>query len=242
MVDGGSTAVRGSWWSRAVAWIAHRWDAATIRSWTMDANDGIIATAGVLQGFSGAGASAHTLIVAVTVATVAGAFSVGGAKWSEESGERDAQLEIIARERAELETDPDDEIADLARYYEGKGLTPDVAQQVAQQLSARDALAAQLESEHGIVSVLTRWDTLRAGIGSAISYVVGALVPLLVTVFTPIDVGTGLIIGAVLLSLGITSIVAARGGRTPLWRALLRTLVVGAATMGISYLVGELLF
>ena len=122
------------------------------RQWAVDANDGIIATAGLLEGFAGAGASDQVLITAATAMIVAGSLGLGGAKWAEEASELDAEQLLIRQEIAELAASPDEEVAELADYWERKGLSADVAKQVADQLSAKDALAAQLEFEHDIVS------------------------------------------------------------------------------------------
>lgn len=90
------------------------------RSWTIDANDGIIATAGILEGFAGAGATHTTLLTPATATTIAGALGLGGATWAEEAAEREAQLELADEERADLAADAGAEVAELAAYYEQK--------------------------------------------------------------------------------------------------------------------------
>src|SRR6478609_7752872 len=111
-------------WARLVARVRET-------SWAIDANDGIIATAGLLQGFAGAGAGDRLLLFTSIAAMLAGGLSAGGAKWAEE--------------QAEIDRDPAGELAELAGYWESRGLTPDLAHEVAQQLMARDALSAQLD-------------------------------------------------------------------------------------------------
>ncbi|MFT4215479.1 MAG: VIT1/CCC1 transporter family protein, partial [Microbacterium sp.] len=110
-----------------------------------DANDGIIATASLLQGFAGAGAGDRLLLLAATAATIAGGLSAGGAKWAE----REAEQRLAVEERAELDADLHGEIVELAERWRGKGLTPETAQKVAEELTAHDALAAQFEAEYG---------------------------------------------------------------------------------------------
>jgi vacuolar iron transporter family protein len=217
-------------------------DRESLRSWTLIANDGIIATAGILEGFAGAGASNGTLVTAATTATIAGMLTVGGAEWAEAAAEREAQLTAVEEEAADLARQPSVEHAELVAYYETKGLTPHLAREVADQLMARDALDAQLESEHGILEVTSRAETVRAGIGSAIAYVLGAAIPLTVTVLVPVAVESSLILAAVVVSLIVTSGIGARTGHTNLTRTLIRTLTVGLATMAVSYLVGKLVF
>ena len=217
-------------------------DRGSLRSWTLIANDGIIATAGILEGFAGAGASNRTLITAATVATIVGMLSVGGAEWSEAAAEREAQLAAAEEEAAEIARQPGVEHAGVVAYYEEKGLTPELAREVADQLMAHDALDAQLESEHGILEVVSRAQTARAGIGSAIAYLLGAAIPLTVTVVVPVAVESSLILAAVVLSLIVTSAIGARTGHTNLRQTLVRTLTVGLGTLAVSYLVGKLFF
>jgi VIT1/CCC1 family predicted Fe2+/Mn2+ transporter len=217
-------------------------DRESLRSWTLVANDGIIATAGILEGFAGAGAGNRTLITAATTATVAGMLTVGGVEWAEAAAERDAQLVAAEEEAAEIARQPGVEHAELVAYYEAKGLTPQLAREVADQLMAHDPLDAQLESEHGILEIVSRAETVRTGIGSAIAYLLGAAIPLTVTVAAPVAVESSLILAAVVVSLIVTSGLAARTGHTNLSRTLVRTLTVGLGTMAVSYLVGKLVF
>lgn len=216
-------------------------DPASLRSWAVEANDGIIATAGVLEGFAGAGADDATLVTVAVAVTIAGALGLGGAKWAEEETEREAQLRVVAQEEALLASHPDDEIAELAAYYEGKGLRPDTARQVAEQLTARDALAAQLESEYGIDEVMSRSQPAWTGVHAALAFALGAIIPLLITLFVPVAIETWAIVMAVVASLILTSTIAARAGGTAVWRTIARTVGVGIATLLVSYGVGLLL-
>ena len=217
-------------------------DRGLLRSWTVVANDGIVATAGILEGFAGAGASDRALITAATVATVAGMLAVGGAEWAGADAEREAQLTVAKEEAAQIARQPDVELAELVAYYEQKGLTPELAHAVADQLMAHDAIDAQLESEHGIFDVMSRAETIRAGIGSAVAYLLGAAIPLIMTLAVPVAVESPVILGTVVLSLIVTSSVGAWSGQTPLLRSLVRSLTVGLATLGLSYLIGRLVF
>jgi VIT1/CCC1 family predicted Fe2+/Mn2+ transporter len=213
-----------------------------LRSWIVIANDGIIATAGILEGFAGAGASHPTLVTAATSATIAGMMSAGGSEWAEAAAEREAHLSAAEEEAADLARQPDVEFAELVAYYEAKGLGPELAHEVAEQLMARDALDAQLESEHGILQVKSRADCVRAGVGSAVAYALGAAIPLVITLTAPVTLEASAILVAALVSLTVTSIVGARTGRMNVRRTLTRTLVVGIWTMGVSYFVGKLVF
>ena len=225
-----------AWLRAAVA------DRESLRSWTQIANDGVIATAGILEGFSGAGASNRTLITAATTATIVGMLSVGGAAWAEAAAERDGQLAAADEEAAEIALQPDVEHAEVVAYYETKGLTPQLAREVADQLMAHDAVDAQLESEHGILEIMSRTEPVRAGIGSAIAYLLGAAIPLIVTMAVPVAVEGSLILASVVLSLIVTSSIGARAGHMKLLRTLARALVVGLGTMAVSFLAGSLIF
>jgi VIT1/CCC1 family predicted Fe2+/Mn2+ transporter len=206
------------------------------------ANDGIIATAGILEGFSGAGAGHAALVTAATSATVAGMLSAGGWKWAEAAAEREAQLSTAEEEAADIARQPDVELSELAGYYETKGLDPALAHEVARQLMARDALDVQLESEHGILEVKSRAEVVRAGVGSAVAYALGATIPLMITLTVAVTVEAPAILVAALVSLIVTSVVGARTGHMNLRHTITRTLVVGISTMGVSYFVGKLVF
>lgn len=161
------------------------------------ANDGIIATAGLLEGFAGAG-----LITAATTATLVGMLS-GGAEWAEAAAERDGQLTAADEEAAEI---------------------------------------AQLESERDILEIMSRAETVRAGLGSAVAYLLGAAIPLIITVLVPVAAEISMILAAVVVSLIVTSSIGARTGHMRLPRVLARALTVGLGTLAISYLAGSLIF
>lgn len=217
-------------------------DPESLRAWSVIANDGIIATAGILEGFAGAGAGHATLVTAATSATIAGMLSAGGSEWAEAAAQREGELSIAAEEAADLARQPDAERAELIAYYEAKGLSAELAAEVAKELMARDPLDAQLESEHGILEVTTRADVVRAGVGGAIAYGIGALIPLVITLMAPVEAEPWLILVAAIVSLTLTSIVSARTGHMNLPRTLRRTLTVGISTLVVSYLVGRMIF
>jgi len=216
--------------------------ARSFRSWTIDANDGIIATSGILEGFAGAGATHSVLVTAASAATVAGALGLGGSTWAEEAAEREAQLELVADERADLAADPAAEVGELAALYERKGLTESLAREVAEQLTAHDALAAQLEAEHGIAEVMSRAAPVWAGVSAAVAFALGAAVPLLITISVSAAVESWAIFVAAVASLTLTSLVASRAGDLSVSRTLARTLTVGVGTLAVSYLAGRVLF
>lgn len=227
--------VAPSLWARFVARVREA-------NWAIDANDGIIATAGLLQGFAGAGAGDRLLLFTSIAAMLAGGLSAGGAKWAEVAAEREAELELAAEEQAELERDPAGELAELAAHWESRGLAPDLALEVAQQLTATDPLGAQLDAEHGLEEITHRSAPWWAGLETAIAFMIGAAIPVLITFFAPVAIETWAIIVAVVVSLALTSLVAAGVGRLSALRMLIRSLVVGLGTMAVSYVAGVVFF
>ena len=211
-------------------------------SWAIDANDGIIATAGTLQGFAGAGAGDRLLLFASVAALLAGGLSAGGAKWAEVAAQRETELSIARDESQRIAADPEGERAELVSYWEGRGLSPDLAREVAGELMARDALGAQLDAEYGIEEVTHPGLPWLAGLETAIAFMIGATVPVLITFFTPVATETPVIVVAVVVSLALTSFVAAGGGQLSGARMLIRSLVVGLGTMAASYAAGLVFF
>src|SRR5262245_9967735 len=233
-----------AWSSPAGPWAdlrARFRDAAAYRSWTIEANDGIIATAGLLFGFAGAGASNRLLLFTAAAATIAGGLSVGGASWAEESAERDAQLLYATREQEDLSRDPHGELEELRRHWVERGLRPETADEVARQLTAHDALGAQLEWEYDFEEPMPATFPIWFGVGAGLAYMVGAAVPLLITYFAPVDVEPWAILATVAFTLVLSSLVAARAGELMPRRMLARTLTVGVLTMVVSFVAGELL-
>jgi len=214
----------------------------SFRSWTIDANDGIIGTSGILEGFAGAGASHSVLVTAASAATITGALGLGGATWAEAAAERDAQLELVEEERAQLAADPAAEVDELTAYYERKGLAPSLAREVAEQLTAQDALAAQLETEHGIEGVMPPTQPVVEGLTSGVAFALGAAVPLAITLAVSAAVESWAILVAAIASLTLTSLVASGAGDLSVRRTLVRTLTVGVGTLAVSYLAGRALF
>ena len=182
------------------------------------------------------------MLTAAIVASIAGALSLGGARWAERAAERDAQLRIIAQKTAQLSSAPEREVEELALSFERRGVSQAVARQVAEELTAKDALAAQLDAEHNIREVITRTAPLVVASGAVAFFLLGAVVPLVITLLVPAPIEDIAILLAVTASLIVTSMVSARGGGTMFWQTLARTLFVGLGTLGISYFIGTLIF
>ena len=205
----------------------------------MDGNDGIMATAGIVEGFIGAGAGTETIVVAAIAAMVAGAIAMGSAKYAEAAIERDATNTLIAEERRQLSLSPAEELAELAALYERRGLSPELARSVATELSAHDALAAHAEAEHDIELDEARTPPLVVAVSAASAFAIGSLVVLLSVLVTwSTRLPTTFV--AVAISLSLTSIVVARWGNLPIVRTMARTVGVGIAAMVITFAIGSL--
>ncbi|MCU1538049.1 MAG: protein of unknown function transrane [Humibacillus sp.] len=210
-----------------------------LRAGVLGANDGIVSTAGVVVGFAGATSDRGAIILSGIAALSAGAMSMAAGEYVSVSTQRDSEQALITLERRELREDPVGELEELTSIYESKGMSRAVAEQVAAELTAHDALAAHAEAELGIdPSELTNpWHAAGA---SMLAFVVGALLPLLTITFSPESVRIVVTVVTVALALVLTGYVSARLGRSPVQRAILRNVAGGLLAMGVTYLIGVL--
>jgi vacuolar iron transporter family protein len=218
-----------------------RLDRRAVRTHLVDVNDGVIATAGVVEGLLAAGAAITTIVVAALSAMLGGGVALGGMKYSEAADERDAELAVLAEERRLHELQPEEELAELAALYEDKGVSPALARQVAEELSTKDALLHHAEVEHGISlnddSPTPAGTAVLAGLG----FMVGAAVPLVVSMAAPAAWRIPLTVLAVVATLCVTATVVARLGGLSIGRTVLRTVLIGVLTMSLTF-AGGLLF
>jgi vacuolar iron transporter family protein len=214
-------------------------DRSELRKRGVDANDGIIATAGIVEGFIGAGARGSTIVIAAFVSMVSGAIALGGAKYTEEAAERDAERALVEEEQQQLAMLPEEELAELAEHYRTRGLSPDLAAQVAEELSRHDALAAHVVTEHGIDLAAPRPHPVIVAAASGLAFALGSAVPLLTALLAPDNLRGLVTFLAVAFSLCVTSYVMARAGGTPAGRTIGRTVVLGILTMAITLIAGS---
>jgi VIT1/CCC1 family predicted Fe2+/Mn2+ transporter len=210
-----------------------------LRAGVLGANDGIVSVAGIVIGVAGATANVKAIATAGVAGLVAGAMSMAGGEYVSVSTQRDTERAVLEKERWELANMPDDELAELTGIYQAKGLTEDLAAQVATQLTEHDALRAHAEAELGINpdELTSPWAAAGA---SFLAFTVGALIPLLV-ILVPVDGWrTWLTVGAVLIGLTVTGVVSARLGGASAGRAVLRNVGMGAATMAFTWAVGKI--
>jgi VIT1/CCC1 family predicted Fe2+/Mn2+ transporter len=161
---------------------------------------------------------------------------------SELAAERDAERAVIADEERDLREESSDDLADPADHFEERGVERELARATAEQMFAHDALAAQLETEHGITAPTRAAELFLGALAAALAFAVGSALPLCILLAYPAAWESWAVFIAVLLSLAITSVLIAISARTSVPRALGRTLTIGAATMALSYLAGVIVF
>jgi VIT1/CCC1 family predicted Fe2+/Mn2+ transporter len=211
-----------------------------LRAAVLGANDGIVSTAALVVGVAAAGSARSAVLVAGVAGLVAGAMSMAAGEYVSVSSQADTEKADLARERHELATDVPGERAELAGIYEKRGLTPTLAAQVADQLMAKDALAAHARDELGLSDV-TAARPIQAALSSAVSFAVGAALPVAVSALAPEATLSWLVTASALVLLAVLGAIAARVGGAPIWRGALRVTFWGALAMAASALVGRLL-
>lgn len=210
-----------------------------LRAAVLGANDGIVSTAGIVMGVAGATSDRTALLIAGVAGLVAGAMSMGTGEYVSVSTQRDSEKSILRLEAEELEAMPETEERELALMYEEKGLDAVLAQQVAAQLTAHDALAAHADIEFGIDpdELTNPW---HAAWASMLSFTLGALLPLLCVVLVPASARIVVTVLAVVLALVLTGFLSARLSLSPRLRAVARNVAGGLLAMGVTYLIGSL--
>ena len=208
-----------------------------LRAAVLGCNDGVTSTAGLVVGVAGATTSTSALLIAGISGVVAGSLSMGGGEFTSVSAQRDSQEALLAVQRHELETVPDEELDELAHLYVQKGLSTTLASQVAAELTNRDALAAHADIELGIDldDLVKPWD---AAIASSTAFALGGVLPIVAILLPPTGARVPVCFLAVAAALAITGNVAARLGQAPSGRATLRNVVVGMLAMATTYAIG----
>lgn len=210
-----------------------------LRAAVLGANDGIVSIAGLVVGIAASGASASTVLATGIAGTVAGAMSMAAGEYVSVQSQADTEVADLAVEKRELHEDPHSELEELAAIYRHRGLTPELAQQVAVQLTAHDALATHARDELGITEEL-RARPLQAALASAGAFVSGAALPVLTALLAPHAHVAQITTGVTLAGLGLTGAMAARAGGAPPLRGAVRVMFWGALAMGAAALIGQL--
>ncbi|HBS61879.1 VIT family protein [Stenotrophomonas sp.] len=218
----------------------HRSDrAGWLRAAVLGANDGIVSVAGLVVGIAASGASATTVLATGIAGTVAGAMSMAAGEYVSVQSQADTEQADLLVEKRELRDDPHSELQELAAIYRHRGLTAELAHEVAVQLTAHDALGAHARDELGITEEL-RARPIQAALASAGAFAVGAALPVVTALLAPHAQVAQITTAVTLVGLGLTGAIAARvGGARPL-RGALRVMFWGALAMAAAAAIGQL--
>ena len=209
-----------------------------LRASVLGANDGIVSTASLVVGVAAAEAARGQVLLAGVAGLVAGAMSMAAGEYVSVSSQADSEAADLEREQLELDRNPEKELHELSEIYVSRGLDEPLARQVAEQLSAHDALGAHARDELGLTEVHAA-RPIQAAFASALAFAVGAALPLGVAVAAPREMTGTLVTGASLLSLALLGAIAARAGGAGVIRGAARVTVWGAVAMGLTALVGR---
>lgn len=211
-----------------------------LRAAVLGANDGIVSTAGIILGVTGAAASKETILLAGFAGLVSGALSMAAGEFVSVSSQRDSEKAFLKRTQAHMKKNRDSEANELIELYQTKGFSTKTATQAVAELKKHNSLTIELEKELGIDAddLTSPWS---AAIASAISFTIGAAVPLAAVFLAPGDLQIPVTTGAVLLSLILTGTLSARAGQANQLRAALRVVIWGIGAMAITYFIGHLI-
>jgi VIT1/CCC1 family predicted Fe2+/Mn2+ transporter len=225
---------------RALHFEKHRSDRiGWLRAAVLGANDGIVSTASLIVGVAASNASRSEILIAGVAGLVAGAMSMAAGEYVSVSSQSDTERADMERERHELATSSESEHQELAAIYVQRGLDASLANQVAQQLMAHDALATHAREELGISDITTA-RPIQAAFASAGTFAVGAILPLVVVLITPGAFRIPAVIASSILFLALLGALGAKTGGAPIVKAAVRVTVWGALAMALTAMVGAL--
>ena len=210
-----------------------------LRAAVLGANDGIVSTASLVVGIAAANTARPEILIAAVAGLVAGAMSMAAGEYVSVSSQADTEKADLAREKQELATDDESERVELTNIYIGRGLDKELAARVAEQLMAHDALGAHARDELGL-SETTMARPIQAALASAASFAVGALLPVLLVIFTPIGSMIPIVAVSSLVFLAILGVIAARAGGASMTVGAVRVTFWSALAMGATALIGNL--
>ena len=209
-----------------------------LRAGVLGANDGLISTASLLMGLVAGGTDGRTLVLSGIAALVAGAVSMSAGEYVSVSSQSDTERADLAKERQELDRNPETELRELTSIYESRGLDHALARQVAEALTRHDDLQAHARDEIGLSETIDT-NPLQAAWASALAFICGAILPVLVVFAAPNHMLLPALCGSTLTGLAGLGWLSAHLGGAPGGRAVLRMLIWGVIALGVSYLAGE---
>ncbi len=210
-----------------------------LRAAVLGANDGIVSTASLVVGVAAAATSQETILLTAFAGLVAGAMSMAAGEYVSVSSQADSEKAERAKEAWELENQPKAERLELISIYKNRGLTADLAEKVADQLTAHDALGTHLRDELGLTRHFSA-KPLQAALASALAFAMGALLPVILAALFSGDVLIWVVSGAALALLAALGAAGAILGGAPIWRPVVRVTFWGAAAMGATAAIGSI--
>ena len=210
-----------------------------LRAAVLGANDGTISVASLVVGVAASGASHSNILLTGIAGLVAGAMSMAAGEYVSVQSQADTESADIKREKRELQVQPESELAELTSIYVSRGLDQPLARLVAEKLMSGDALVAHARDELGITETL-RARPVQAALASAISFVVGAIVPIVTVLLAPKTLVTEVSSATALVTLALLGATAAYAGGAPVAKGAIRVAFWGALAMGITAGVGKL--
>ena len=211
-----------------------------LRAAVLGANDGVVSVSSLVVGVAAGGASQSNILLTGIAGLVAGALSMAAGEYISVQSQADTEKADLNRERGELATEPEKEVAELTAIYVTRGLDETLAHQVAVKLMEGDALAAHARDELGITEEL-RARPVQAALASAGAFGVGAIIPTLSALFAPSQSVSIVTTMTTLVTLAVLGVLAAFAGGAPMAKGALRVLFWGALAMGVTALVGALI-
>jgi VIT1/CCC1 family predicted Fe2+/Mn2+ transporter len=210
-----------------------------LRAGVLGANDGVVSTAAIIFGVAGASASHATIMLAGIAAIAAGALSMAAGEYVSVSTQRDIERAELAREKRDLDEDPERELNVLARLFEQRGVEPALAKDVARQMTAKDALSVHARAELGIdpEAVTNPW---AAAFASFVAFTLGGLVPILAILLSPQSNEIWVVGIAVVVAMALTGAISARLGHFAVGPSVARNVGGGLLAMAITYGVGKI--
>jgi VIT1/CCC1 family predicted Fe2+/Mn2+ transporter len=210
-----------------------------LRAAVLGANDGIVSVSAVVVGVAGASHSKVFILTAGVAAVVAGALSMAVGEYVSVSTQRDTEKALLAKERIELDTLPEEELEELITIYEKKGLSRGTAEVVGKELTARDAFAAHVDAELNINpnDLTNPW---HAAYASGIAFLCGAVIPIIAVLVSPVSLQVPMTFAAVVIALMITGSLSAHAGGANKMRATIRVVCGGILAMIVTYGIGKI--
>jgi VIT1/CCC1 family predicted Fe2+/Mn2+ transporter len=210
-----------------------------LRAAVLGANDGLLSTSSLILGVAAAEASRNSILLTGIAGLVAGAMSMAAGEYVSVSSQADAEAADLAREKRELAEHPGSEHRELTAIYVERGVAPELASKVAEQLMAKDALTAHARDELGISETVAA-RPVQAAMSSAASFAIGAALPLTVVAVAPRTALSIAVAAASLVFLGVLGAAGARAGKAKILRPTIRVVVWGALAMATTAGIGAL--